>query len=222
MNDPHFAALLLRRPHHSLRAAPQRTRGVRVDGRHRTLPGLPRRRGSRPARGVGRDGAIGFRGRPVAALANETRFHAGVRPGDIPRARGRHRAMRRRSRGLRRQRARRRQARHRTRRLPGADAARRGLRRPRGARRAADVAARAGAVPGRLAASPRRRSNRSPASPARPGCRVPPEAPFFNDLSAPPGVSGDADARRAIGLRAASRRGSTHRRSSVHVKVRCS
>lgn len=27
--------------------------------------------------------AIGFRGRPVAALANETRFHAEVRPGDL-------------------------------------------------------------------------------------------------------------------------------------------
>ena len=38
---------------------------------------------------------IGFRGRPVAALANETRFRADVAPGEHARARRRHRKLRR-------------------------------------------------------------------------------------------------------------------------------
>ncbi len=94
---------------------------------------------------------VGFRGRPVAALANETRFRSGVAPGQHARSRRRHRELRRARGRLCRARQRRRYARDRARRLPRSDAAGRGVRfarRARGALRAASAAT--GAPAGRF------------------------------------------------------------------------
>ena len=144
---------------------------------------------------------IAFRGRPVAALANETRFHGEVRPGEHAGTRRRDRALRRRGRGLRRH------GRASTASssielhdclgpmLPVAE-----FDRPGGAGRAPRAAARRRAprrgVSRRRA--PRTVERHRRRARLRPGCRCPPTAPFFADhFPRRAGVPGDAAARRA-------------------------
>ena len=130
---------------------------------------------------------IGFRGRPVAALANETRFLATVRAGRRLELARRDRELRRRSGRLR---AARRDVDGRRvielQRLPGTDAAGRGVRRSRGAGASASRCCAATArAPGRFrgVVAPARddRERRAGRVASRARCRCPTAAPFFAD-----------------------------------------
>ncbi len=185
MSD-HFAAFSFVDRITRLRARRARARLVRGAARDRRISVVPGRRGRRPARGVGRDGASSTfaagrsrRWRPRRVFEGERRARRSAG------ARRRHRRLRRRSRRLRRLGEGRRPAGHRAQALPGSDAAGRGAsirrRRCASASRCCAVAARR---PGRfrgVAPVPLTVDARVPGKSLHATLDVPEHAAFFGD-----------------------------------------
>ena len=128
---------------------------------------------------------IDYRGRPVAALAGETRFLGRRRSRGHTRTRRRDRRRRRRRGVVSRAGPTCRQARDRTERLPGSHAAGRGVRCTGSAARALSSAARrgrgAGSFPRRRCTGRRRSSSMFPGNRSARTSQIPVSAPFFAD-----------------------------------------